>query len=350
MLADRLADACSVVLFDAPGPPASASSRSLGIAACGGMDSPARLKLALGEAAEGIWRWSAGGIQDLFATAERLGVSPTRGGSWRVSHGPEEWREWETSRQLLNRWGFDSRTVADPRDEGLGQGFDGCVWVGGDGQLDVAALLGALRERLVGRVEVRPRPAGIVRTLGRVHLDADVDAEIAVVAAGQGASSAHPWFGPMVIPVRLQGLRVPGVSLPGPALARHRFEAWSSDAAGLSLVGCRWAEQPEMEAGVTDDQTVSEAVEARAREFLGVHHPDVPLEAASSWSGIAAFSCDGLPLVGAIPGEPRVQALTGWGGWGLSWVGAAVRDVAGSILGTSDPDAIPAMLRPRRMV
>ena len=172
-----------------------------------------------------------------------------------------------------------------------------------------------------------------------------------MVAAGAGAGSVHPWFEPMIYPVRLQGLRVPGAELAAPpTLARHRFEAWVGEPEGsLGFVGCRWAEQPEMEAGVTDDRATSAAVQARSREFLQALKPDLDLSGATSWTGIAAASCDGLPLVGPLPGRPRVLSLCGWGGWGLSWIEQAVDDVARAVLGAGEAQDTPEPLRPRRM-
>ena len=342
------------MLIDAPGPPAPCTERALGVVARGGVDSPARLALGLGEEAEALWRWSGRGVESLLDRAQDLGVRVNRGGTWRLSLGPDEWREWETSARLLSRWGVNSRslTATAVQDAGLGRGFEGGVWIGGEGQVDAGGLHAALGARLEGRITLRGGPGTIEASMGGVRIatpDGPVLSEIAVVAAGALAATAHPWFRPVILPVRLQGLSVPGAARPGPALARHRFEAWVSDDRGFSFVGCRWAEQPEMEAGVTDDETLSPAVEARAREFLALHHPDLDLDGATAWAGIAGFSCDGLPLVGALPGEARVFALCGWGGWGLSWMGAATDDLAAAILGEGAGET-PSILGPRRLL
>jgi glycine/D-amino acid oxidase-like deaminating enzyme len=355
LVADALADHCDVIRIEGGGTPAPASHRSMGIVARGGMDSPARLKLALPDQAESIWRWSGRAVGRLLDQAEALGVAVDRAGTYRVSLGEPEWREWQTSARLLEQWGVDSRELssAEVETEGLGCGFDGAVWIGGEGQVALGSLLDALEAKLHGRAEVRTGTARVDKTLGGVTLqtaDGAVHAEVAILAAGANSRSVHPWFKPMVFPVRVQSLHIPGARLPGPALVRHRFEAWTSDAAGVGFVGCRWAEQPEMEAGVTDDGSVSDLVIERSREFLGRHHPDLDLAGARASAGITAFSCDGLPLVGPLPGEPRVHALCGWGGWGLSWIGAAAEDVAAAVLGSGTVDAIPAALRPRRMV
>ncbi len=235
--------------------------------------------------------------------------------------------------------------------EGTG-GFHGGVLVHGDGQVDLAALLAALTEgapSLTGRATLGGATADGLRL--RVD-DREVLAEIVVVAAGPGSASVHPWFGPMLYPVRLQGARTAPLALPParPALIRHRFEAWAPRPdGGLGFVGCRWAEQPEMEAGVTDDEAISAKVLDRQRAFLEAHVADpAAAQIVEAWSGIGTASCDGLPIVGPLPGNPRVVALSGWGGWGLSWIGAAVSDVCDGILGRPAA-AVPPTVAARRL-
>ena len=99
---------------------------------------------------------------------------------------------------------------------------------------------------------------------------------------------------------------------------------------------------------MTDDSTVSEKVRIRQAEFLA-KHLGIDAEGAESWTGICAFGCDGLPLVGPLPGNPRMVALAGWGGWGLSMIARAVADTCDAILGRPDASVTPAFLGPRRM-
>ncbi len=344
LAARALGSEADVVLVDGGPGPAAASSRCLGIVAAGGAESPARLASALGEArAAELWRWSADSCRRLLDLAEELGVPVGRGGSLRRAIGRVEAAEWEASVPLLRAW------------TGLDVTASEAVHVPGDGQLDPGLLLEALAgDRGVRRLA---GPARIDRVGGDgVELalaDRPLRAEMVVVAAGVGCPSVHGWFEPMLFPVRLQGLRtlpISAGSVPIPCLARHRFEAWLQEPSGaLAFVGCRWAEQPEMEAGVTDDASISDAVLAKQRDFLARQLPDLELEVTETWTGIEAFSCDGLPLVGPLPGRARVIALTGWGGWGLSWIARAVADVTDSILGRGRPET-PAVLAPRRML
>ncbi len=355
LAADSLAEHARVCLVDSAGLPAACSDRGLGLAAAGGMDSPARLKHALGAEAEAIWIWSARSVACLLDRAESLGVSVRRSGSRRLSLDEREWAEWSTSLELLRRWGLPARALDPDELAGCGRDLAGGVALADDGWVDLPALLAALRDRVAGRVDVVRGEARLEGSFSHVEASVGeqrVDAEIAVVAAGVGSRSVTPWFEPMLYPVRLQGLRVPGAGLEvPPSFARHRFEAWTSEPDGsLAFVGCRWAEQPEMEAGVLDDTAISAAVEARSLEFVAAGLPELDLSGASSWTGIAAGACDGLPLVGPLPGRPRVLSLCGWGGWGLSWIAQGVDDVVNAVLGRGQTQDTPAPLRPRRMV
>lgn len=354
LTAERLQRAgASVVLLEGERP--AASSRSLGAVALGWTDSPARLALGLGEdVARALCAWSALAVESLFATCGRLDVPHQRCGSWRLCLDERERREWDDSRTLLDRWGLGGELTERP----ARGGEHGAIGLGADGVVDVARLLDALRSgfeaaggQRVALDGVLAEEAGAPTVTTREGV---LHAELAVAAAGAHAVSAHPFFRTTVVPVRVQGQRVRAsvVDDPRPVLARHRFEAWTRDGDHLSFVGCRWAEQPEMEAGVTDDSTLSERVSKAQDRFLA-ERLGVPEEAPRErWAGIVAHTCDGLPLLGPLPGAPKVIGLVGWSGWGLSLVSRAVDEVTAAMLGEPPPDGVstPGLLTARRMV
>jgi len=364
LVADRLAERGSVVLItDAS--VVSATNRSSGIVACGAQDSPARLLLGLGEErACRYWQWSAASVADLLDLAAELGVPHTRVGSWRVALEERELSEWSTSLGLLNRWdpeGSAGRRAASAEDlESLGTGFTGATFLPTDGWLDVAGLCAALQRRLEERVAHSSDGARLrgaddsgakILELGsgrRIH------AEVVVVAGGWNSPAVDAGLETMVYPVRLQALRTAPISagaVPVPVLARHRFETWCQEPGGeLVFSGCRWAEQPEMGAGVSDAEDRSAAVLEKQQEFIEAHLPFASGAALRShWSGIAAWSCDGLPLVGTLPGDPRVAVLGGWGGAGLSLIAGAATAICNGLAGLEGGEA-PAFLHPRRML
>ena len=108
-----------------------------------------------------------------------------------------------------------------------------------------------------------------------------------------------------------------------------------------------------MGAGVRDTVQLSERVGVAQDAFIKRHlgAETVTEEIVDRKAGIITHSCDGLPLVGALPGAPRVLAMTAWGGWGLSAIGAAVEDLVAAILEQPEiPPSPRALLSPRRML
>ena len=61
-------------------------------------------------------------------------------------------------------------------------------------------------------------------------------------------------------------------------------------------------------------------------------------------AGIVAESCDGLPIVGPLPGRPRVGVLTGLGVAGRTYLPLAAEWLCDSVLGVSGGVRLPACL------
>ena len=365
LVADRLASDCTVARVGSPQVVA-ASERSSSIVACGAQDSPARLVLGMGEdRASQYWQWSAHSVSALFATAADLGVAHSRDGSWRLALDEGELDEWVASLTLLDRWYADLprtwRSAGEEELAALGEGFTGGVLVPGDGVINPVELASALRRRLEGRADfladtARVLPGSEQDGAKRVELGCGrvLSAETIVIAAGWNAPAVDSALREMVYPVRLQALRTEPLGTSRatrPVLARHRFESWYQHPTGeLVFTGCRWAEQPEMGAGIDDAEDHSDAVLDRQREFIDRHLPFARgAVVRERWSGVAAWSCDGLPFVGTLPGNPRVSVLGGWGGAGLSLIAGAVQAVSDGILGRQR-DPVPSFLQPRRML
>jgi len=368
LTAEALARAgASVVLIEAAKGPVAASERALGIVGLGWLDSPARLTSGLGErTARGLLAWSALAMQSLAATTARLDVPLHPTGSWRASLDAGESGEWAESSRLLKSWGLSEPRSASPDElTSIARGLHGAFFLPGDGVLEVGGLLKALRASFDSAGGTRSvqmsatleeRDGAPVVRLGEKILKC----ELAVVSAGVGAPEAHSFFRKCVYPVRIQAQRVTARVTPGsppgtacPVIARHRFESWYRDSStSLCFVGARWADQPEMGAGVTDDSRCSERVSARQDEFLSARL-GVPMDAPRDrWSGIVSYTCDGLPLVGPLPGAPKVIALTGWSGWGLGLIARAVDEITSAMLGLPAPDGAgtPSWLQTRRLV
>jgi glycine/D-amino acid oxidase-like deaminating enzyme len=188
----------------------------------------------------------------------------------------------------------------------------------------------------------------------RVRTDrGEVRAERVVLAVNAALPLVDERFAVRLYPVRAQmhaTAPAQGPPLPWPVYAHHGFEYWRQQPTGeLLFGGCRWAEEPARECGVSDDTCVSERIFAAQREFVGRHLPRfAALPVISTWSGIMAFTSDSMPLVGAVPGSRRQLVCAGWNGHGLAQAPLSARIVAESILGRPGDAVLPAGLSPAR--
>lgn len=80
------------------------------------------------------------------------------------------------------------------------------------------------------------------------------------------------------------------------------------------------------------DEKTEEALKRAFRETL----PEFErARVVRTWSGAVATTCDGLPLVGPLPGRPRLVAAVGFAGPGLAFGAVCGRAIAEAITGGS---------------
>jgi glycine/D-amino acid oxidase-like deaminating enzyme len=127
------------------------------------------------------------------------------------------------------------------------------------------------------------------------------------------------------------------------------YAVWRQRADGAIVAsGCRWA-SPHLEEGETEPVVV-DGVQARVEGVLREHFPDLATVAIERrWATIETTTCDGLPIVGPIPGRPRRIACAGWHGNGPGFAVRAARAVADGLL-FGRPEGVPACLLPGRFL
>lgn len=291
LLAARLrAEGVSVRVVDPRGAWSGASGALLGVVLPVHAEHPWRLEAALGTGrARELLAWAARGIAAL-PSFDPVGVD------W-ACEGPEA-ADGERSLAACARMGIPAEATP------------GGFRLHGGGRVDRAGLRAALDPPVV----TTPGPA-----------------ELLVYATGWTA--ADPWFHEKLTPVRWQSARFAGPALPRPRVSRQGTVV--ADGA-LTLYGARWAE-PHLGVGETDPDPAPR-VRARLGDLARQDHgvTGAPL---AEHAAIVAESCDGLPIVGALPGRPRELALVGLGGFGLTWVGAGVEALVAGILGR--PSELP---------
>ena len=293
-------------------------------------ESAARLHRSVGAAlCERLYRLSDSGFERL-ADAGLIQPGPGR----QVASDDRERVELKDSAEVLTEMGYDAH-------------FDGDALVGpADGMVDpVAATVALAREA---------QDAGATVVSGVVPTDwdgsclkttaGDITVEMVVCCGDLESLRWHDFFAPCLLPYREHALRVGGWSAP---LERYQYGYFTlrPHQGGTVVRGARWATQ-HMEAGETDPHTLDvvqdkldQAVAKRGVEDADVTH---------RWAWIETTTCDGLPFVGPLPGEPRVVLCTGFGSavWGLG-MGCAEHLVT-ALTGLSATKATG--LEPSRMV
>ncbi len=85
------------------------------------------------------------------------------------------------------------------------------------------------------------------------------------------------------------------------------------------------------------DKLLPEKSERIARK-LGRLFPSLSVTPHFAWAGSFGATATGLPLIGPVPGKPRVFALMGYGGNGITYSRVAAELIRGCIEGRKDTD------------
>lgn len=331
-------------------PGAGASGRMPAVAVRGVAEHPWRLVHSLGAPdARDLHALGARGFEAL----DGLGALRRTGSIWTSVEQEREPEELARSSGILAGWGVPASLLPPAAvDEALGTtGFGPGLRVDDEGHARPDAL---------GRLARAARAAGarLVAGCPTLALDEDGDrrivrtprgdvaADVVVVAAEAGTAALVPAAGTWLQPVRHATLALSGPAPPDRPALRAAF-GWTWGAPtddGWHLCGCRWA-SPHLELGETDEAQVHPAVLERlvatAARFLPHHVP------TRAWGAIAARGCDGLPVVGPLPGSPDVVLCAGFDGQGVGLGIGCGLGVADALLGD---DPLPPRLRAHRLV
>jgi gamma-glutamylputrescine oxidase len=206
------------------------------------------------------------------------------------------------------------------------------------------------------------QPARWVRSLARLAAQAgaelregsrvgsldELEAEYVVVATDGLGHGLVPEVDARVRPTRGQVLvteSLPKLLFERPHYARYGLDYWHQTRDRRLVIG------GSRDAGGddewTDDESVTDVVQSRieklARELLGR-----PPRVTHRWAGIWGTTDDLLPLVGQVPGNPRVWVAAGYSGHG-NVLGFASGELVARALG-GDRDPILDVLDPARAV
>ena len=332
------------------------SARESGGVHLGVVEHPYRLVQALGE--ERAKQLYAHSKRSLELLRERANFEET-GGLW-VALDQREEGHITRSAAALERMGVAS-FVMEPDHVSQRIGASSCgsgLLVKEEGLVHPLVLLETLtREAISGGVSFVPGFAveaieedeqgmRVCCADGRV-----VCAEVVVLAAGAWSGEVSPWLKDKVVPVREQALQTKPlpVSVKGPSRLGYGYTNLRqlSDG-GLLISGCRWASS-HMELGETDDGQLVSRIQDKLLASLHRFYPGCNLEVVGRWAWLYARTCDLLPIVGPLPGQPRMIVCTGFVGNPYGLAPAAAEAVAEGLL-REDAARVPDFISALRFV
>ena len=315
------------------------ASRGMGIASVLLLDPPFRLVQALGsDTAKDVLQFSAEGVARWGSAIEQAGVVY-------ATKGKAESVEIDQNLEAMIALGIEAKPWTAEDLPGIGPG-----WVQPQGgTLNLGSTLRSLADGV--SVSTHRRVIAIdddgFDLMARMDTGESIKADVVIMTGG---AQVTPWATDKFHPVRHQAIATAAVEpcISKPMHIQYGYtSARQLDTGPVLLSGCRWA-TPHMEAGETDDTVVQPAVDGRLRAFLHEHWPhlkDTPI--THQWSSIMTFSCDGLPIIGPLPGRPRIISCGGFGAFSPSLSLRAADAVVDGIL-TGESPGVPSCFETRR--
>jgi gamma-glutamylputrescine oxidase len=311
------------------------------------------------ERARRIWEFNARNQRLAAELADELaalgwGVGFRRSGSLRIAATETELAQYIASDALLREDGWDAELVPRERlSRCLQPHYSGGVYYPRDGEIQPARFVAGLARLAEGagatiyegtRVTgIAAEGEGLRLTTGSGALHARMvllatNAWLPRLCASLGPGAAA--IAAAITPTRGQMLVTAPVAeqlFDCPCYADEGYQYWRQLADGRLVIG-GWR-NTSFATENTDDETPGAAVQSRldafVRQTLGL--VDLPIE--RRWAGIMAFSPDGLPYVGRLPGYAGIYVAGGYTGHGNATAILAARTIADQILGVPSQDA-----------
>jgi glycine/D-amino acid oxidase-like deaminating enzyme len=127
--------------------------------------------------------------------------------------------------------------------------------------------------------------------------------------------------------------------------AREGWDYWQQTADGRLVIGGQ--RDLDLDSEFTRDDEPTDSMQARIEGIARALVPDLP-PITHRWAGSMGFTPDWMPLVGELPGRPRVWTSLGYSGHGNVLALACGEGIANAILGRPEPRLQP--LSPERIL
>lgn len=283
-----------------------------------------------------------------------LGVPTTE--AWEIAVRPQEVEELRQSAAALQRVGQDP-TWLDGAQAAKATGVAtalAALRTPLDVALDPGALARAALSRATGAgatilgdlpaLAITDTPAGL-----RVRTHAGtVTAHAVLYATGPGLGALEPGLEDRIVPVREHALTLGPAAAPAvaPGRAMLGYLSFQPLQGGLVVSGCRWA-SPHLDVFVREpeplDPKILSALHKAAETHLGGAR-----DRLGATAHILTHTCDGLPIVGPLPGDPTRLVCVGTQGFGPALAPALASGVVAGLL--DGESGLPTWLSPGRFL
>ncbi|MBI3943173.1 MAG: FAD-binding oxidoreductase [Chloroflexi bacterium] len=300
------------------------------------------------EQSKNAWAASVEGQQLLYQTIHELAIPCDfrQDGHFAVASTQEEWENIQQSFDDLLEIGSPQQRLLDRKElESVNHGplpehFLGARFNPDDSTVNSAKLVyGILQAAMrlgvtvvtdaeVRRLDEESSQICIVSSQGKVHAGA------VILATNAWTPHLLNIFSEIITPVRGQMLAVGPIYkhlIRGAWSTNYGYEYWQQTVEGnLAIGGFRWT-QADWEMGYYAE-TLNDSIQHGLYRYITDLYPDLfGIPVSHRWAGIMAFTPDFLPLIGPVPGMPRVYMAAGWSGHGMPFAAFAAQALAEDI-------------------
>lgn len=273
---------------------------------------------------------------------EAGGVRLEEVGSYLLAESPEEARELEAAARALNADGIPAQFM--PHDP-LERGYHAAIWQPWDAAVQPYELAKALL-RLGGAELIANNEVYKVEQVGEIAIihtrQVIFHARHVLLCTNAYSALLHPYFVGKVVPTRGQCLvtePLPEPVMQGCGYSDYGYMYYRMTFDNRLLIGGGRKLYKTLEGDTTDDR-VTDPVQRYLEAYLREKFPEVTAAVDRRWAGIMGFSADGVPLVGTLPGCPRIGFAVGFTGHGLAFGAAVAERAVDHVLTGAHPGAV----------
>jgi len=269
-----------------------------------------------------------------FISNSPFDVPIDNSGSLLLAETPEEAKELELAARALSADKIEIEYYSkDPLGRGFYAGIEQPLDAGVQPFLLAKTVMGQSGAELIANNELYRIEQ--LDDVVRVHTRKFVfTARYVMLCTNAYSPMIDPYFIGKVSPTRAQCLvtePLDHIPMPYCGYSDYGYMYYRTTFDGRFLLG-GGRKQNQSEENNTSEDRLNPKLHAFLDRYLARYFPDVSAPVAHRWSGIMGFSCDGLPLVGTLPGKPRVGFAGGCTGHGLALAAAAAERAVDKLL------------------